>query len=58
MSLDYGATWYPHAKPSITVMPHIQDGEGGWYVIIGGQEVAGPFSEAEASATLGRILQG
>jgi len=46
----------PHGLPSITLMPHIRDGEGGWYVIIADQVVAGPLEEGEASRTLDRIL--
>ena len=45
-----------HPRPSITVMPHIQDGEGGWYVVIGGEEVAGPYGEDEAARVLKQLL--
>ena len=44
------------ALPSITTMPHISDGDGGWYVVIGGEEVAGPFSEDQASRVLRNML--
>ena len=46
-----------HSLPSITTMPHILDGADGWYVVIGGEEVAGPFEEGEASRVLARLLQ-
>ncbi len=55
-TLPTPASVMDHALPSITVMPHISDGEGGWYVVIGGEGVAGPFSEDEASRQLARIL--
>jgi hypothetical protein len=45
-----------NALPSITVMPLIEDGGDGWYVVIGGQRVAGPFTEGEASRQLERML--
>jgi len=45
-----------HALPSITVMPLIEDDDDGWHVVIGGQRVAGPFTEDEAGRVLARML--
>ena len=45
-----------HTLPSITVMPLIEDGEDGWYVVIGGERQAGPFTEGEASRQLARMM--
>lgn len=47
-----------HAKPSITVMPHIMDDVDGWYVVIGDVAVAGPFTEDAASKALAKMLAG